>query len=172
MPLNDWTNTSSAWPMTLKRRWWSATAKKITSTCWWSTTPKSLSVLWCAAWKGCPAECLGRSALILRSTTGKTSFGVQATLLPVAVAHRWKSSNSMWNSKTDRFSSGRALYPRASASALPWGRSGLRTWTGFYGAGDKFRWIFNLATSIATLPPINLWFAAALSASSPPSSTS
>lgn len=40
-------------------------------------------------------------------------------------------------SKTDRFSSGRALYPRASAAALPWGRSGLRNWTGFYGAGDK-----------------------------------
>ena len=43
----------------------------------------------------------------------------------------------MLSSKTDRFSSARALYPRASAMALPLGRSGLRTWTGFYGAGDK-----------------------------------
>ena len=43
----------------------------------------------------------------------------------------------MWSSKTDRFSSGRALYPRAIAAASPLGRSGLRDWTGFYGAVDK-----------------------------------
>ena len=70
MPLNAWASPSGAWPMTLKRRGWRATARTITFTF-----------------------------------------------------------------KTDRFNSGHALYPRARASALPWGRSACALGRGFAAAG-------------------------------------